>query len=149
MATLDEKLMEDLKGAMRAHDERRVSAIRMVRNAIKNAEIDKRGPLDDVAVAEILAREVRVRREAIEEARKAGRADVVEKEEAGLAIVLQYLPQQLSREEIAAEARKVIGELGARGPTDRGKVMGKLMPLLRGKAEGRLVNEVVSELLSR
>lgn len=150
MSNLIDKLTEDQKTAMRSKDGLRLSAIRMVKSALQNAQIAK-GPsveLNDTDTAEILAREVRQRREAIEEARKAGREEIVQKEEAGLAVVMGYLPQQLSRDEIIEEARKVIGELGARGPSDRGRVMGRMMPAVRGRADGREVSSVVEELLS-
>ena len=149
MSVLTEKLLEDQKAAMRAHDEMRLSAIRMVRNALQNAQIAKQAELSDVEANEVIAREVRQRREAIEEARKAGRPELVQKGEAELAIVLVYLPQQLSKEEITAEARKTIAEVGAKGPSDRGRVMSRLMPALRGKADGRTVSAVVEELLAQ
>ena len=144
---LAERLEEDLREAMRRGDVVRRSVIRMTRNALQNAAIARGAPLDEEALMEILAREVRVRRESIAEFRKGNRADLVEKEEAELAVLMGYLPQQLSREEIAVVAREIIQETGARGPADRGKVMGRLMPRLRGRADGRDVNQVVTELL--
>lgn len=150
MSDLIDKLTEDQKTAMRSKDASRLSAIRMIKSALQNAQIAK-GPdaeLSDADAAEILAREVRQRREAIEEARKAGREEIVQREEAGLAVVMGYLPQQLSRDEIIEEARKVIDELGAHGPSDRGRVMGRVMPAMRGRADGREVSSVVEALLS-
>jgi uncharacterized protein YqeY len=149
MSTLMDRLMEDQKNALRSKDQSRLSVIRMVRSALQNAQIAKQGELTDAEAAEVLAREVRQRRETIEEARKAGRQEMLRKEETELAMVLEYLPKQLSREEITAEARKVIAEVGARGPADRGRVMGKLMPLMRGRADGRDVSAVVEDLLTR
>lgn len=150
MSTLLDRLMEDQKTAMRNRDQPRLSAIRMVRSALQNTQIAK-GPnaeLNDADAAEVLAREVRQRREAIEEARKADRQEIVRKEEIELAVVMEYLPQQLSRDEIVEEARTIIAEVGARSPADRGRVMGRLMPAMRGRADGREVSAVVEELLS-
>jgi uncharacterized protein YqeY len=147
--SLSERLGEDLKTAMRDGDAVRRSAIRLIRAAIKNAEIAQRKTLDDEGVIDILAREVRQRKESITEFEKADRSDLVSKEQSELEIVLNYLPQQMSAEDIAAEARKVIEQMGARGPADKGKVMSVLAPALRGKADGREINEAVTKLLER
>ena len=149
MTTLLERLTEDQKTAMRARDQQRLEAIRMVRSALLNAEKTKGKDLDDTESSEVIAREVRQRREAIEEAHKANRPEIAEHEEAGLAIVMAYLPEQLSRDQILEEAKKAIAELSAKGPGDRGRVMGKLMPAVRGKADGKEVSSVVEELLSQ
>jgi len=145
---LQEKLMADLKGAMKGGDKTRLEVIRLVRARIKNAEIAKQKSLDDPDVLDLIAKEAKQRRESIAEFKKADRQDLLDKEEAELAILLEYLPQQMSREEILTTARQVIEEVGARGPGDKGKVMQKLIPQLKGKAEGRDINEVVTELLS-
>ena len=149
MTTLQERLSDDQKSAMRARNQLRLEAIRMVRSALQNAQKAKGEDLSDTETSEVLAREVRQRREAIEEARKADRPEIAEREEAGLSVVMDYLPEQLSRDDIVEEARKVIADVGARGPGDRGRVMGKLMPAVRGKADGREVSAVVEELLSQ
>ena len=149
MTTLLERLTEDQKTAMRARDQQRLEAIRMVRSALLNAEKAKGEDLSDTESAEVLGREVRQRREAIEEAQKANRPEIAEREKTGLAIVMAYLPEQLSREQILELAKKAITELGAKGPGDRGRVMGKLMPAVRGKADGKEVSSVVEELLSQ
>lgn len=146
--SLKEKLAEDLKEAMRARDETRKSAIRMALAAIKNAEVAAIKEFDDPEVLGVIAKQVKQRRESIEEFRKAGRQDLVEKETAEMRVLESYLPAQMSREEIAVEARKVVEEVGARGPQDKGKVMAAIMPRLAGRAEGRTVNEVVTEILS-
>ncbi len=145
---LQEKLMADLKEAMKGGDKTRLEVIRMVRARIKNAEIAKQKSLDDSDVLDVIAKEAKQRRESITEFKKADRQDLLDKEEAELAILLEYLPQQMSREEVLAAARRVIEEVGARGPGDKGKVMQNLVPQLKGKAEGRDINEVVTELLS-
>ncbi|MBE0481834.1 MAG: GatB/YqeY domain-containing protein [Dehalococcoidia bacterium] len=144
---LQEKLMADLKGAMRSGDKIRLSAIRMLRARIQNAEIAQRRPLENAAVLDLVNKEVRQHRESIEEFKKGNRQDLVEKEEAELAVLLEYLPQQMSHDEIVSAARRAIDEVGAKGPGDKGKVMQKLMPELKGKAEGREINQVVTELL--
>lgn len=146
--TLLEKLTADLKESLRHGDKLRSSVIRLAKAAIHNAEIAKGRSLEEAEVLEVLSREAKQRRESIVEFEKASREDLLSKEKAELSILLEYLPQQLSREEIVAAARQVIQEVGARDLRDKGRVMGKLMPQLRGKAEGRVVSEVVDELLA-
>ena len=148
MTSIKERLMQDLKEAMRAGDRVKVSVIRFLRNAINYEETSRGTTLDDAGVAEVVARQVRQRRESIEAFRKGGREDLARKEEAELQVLLQYLPEQLSREEIERMAREVIREVGAQTPRDMGKVMGVLMPRVRGRAEGRVVSEIVRELLA-
>ncbi len=149
---LREQLMEDLKEAMRRQDEARKRAIRSVIAAIKQAETEldaggTRVSLDDGGILALIGKQVKQRQESIVEYRKGKREDLVAEEEAELAVLQAYLPQQLSRAEIEAEARQVIAEVGARGPREIGAVMKPLMARLRGRADGKLVNEVVSELL--
>jgi uncharacterized protein YqeY len=146
--TLQEKIATDLIQAQKRGDKARVSALRLVRAGVKNAEIAKRASLDDAGVIDIISREVRQHRESIAEFTKGKRQDLVDKEEAELAALLEYLPRQISREEISEAARKVIEQVEARGPGDKGKVMSQLMPQLKGKADGREVGDVVSELLA-
>ena len=151
MPNLVEQLESDMKQAMRDRDRSRLSAIRMMRSALQNAAIAK-GPntaLDDAEASDVLAREARQRKESIDEFRKAGREDGLADQETELAVVMSYLPERLSKEEITQEARKIIDDLGARSMSDRGRVMGALMPVLRGKADGRDVSEVVQQLLSQ
>lgn len=147
--TLHERLAADMKEAMKSGNKVRLSALRMAKAAIVNAEIakGKDAVLTDAEVLEVLSREVKRRRESIAEFKKANRPDAVAREEADLAVLMEYLPQPMSREEITALARKVIQEVGAQGPKDKGKVMGKLMAQLKGKAEGQVINEIVSKLL--
>ncbi len=146
---LKDQLNNDLKEAMRGGDVPRRETIRMALAALHNAEIQAGHELDESGVQEVLGRQVKQRRESAEEFRKGGRPDLVEKEEGEAAILQAYLPEQMSREEVQAEASKVIQETGAKGPADKGKVMGTIMGRLRGRAEGRLINEVVTELLSK
>ncbi|MBI4330252.1 MAG: GatB/YqeY domain-containing protein [Chloroflexi bacterium] len=141
------KLREDLKAALRRGDKPRLAALRAVISAVTYAEKDKGKSQQTEDILLLVAREARQRKESIEAFAKAGRQDLVDKEKAELAVLTEYLPQQLTRGEITALAQKVIAETGARGPGDKGKVMGKLMPQVKGKAEGQVVNEVVSGLL--
>ena len=146
-ADLKQKLTDDLKQAMRAGDKVRRSVIRLVMAAIKNAEIARHAALDDTDILGIIAKEVRQRQESIEAFRQGNRQDLVAQEEAELAVLKEYLPRQMTREEIIAAARQVIEEVGAQGPGDKGKVMPKLIAQLKGKADGREINAIVTELL--
>ncbi len=143
-----QKLRDDLKQALRSRDSLRVSALRLVLADINNAEIAKGAPLDDVGILSVVAKRAKQHRESIDAFSKGNRSDLVAKEEAELAVLREYLPEPISREEIIVAARQVIEEIGARGPGDKGKVMSKLMVQLKGKAEGREVSDVVSELLA-
>jgi uncharacterized protein YqeY len=145
---LKDKLTEDLKQAMRQRDELGRSTLRLVMAAIKNAEIEKRRELEEGELLAIIAKEVKQRRESIAEFERGGRQDLVDREKAELQILLAYLPEQLSREEIAAQARQIIEEVGATSPAQMGQVMHQLMPLMQGKADGKLVSQVVKELLA-
>jgi uncharacterized protein YqeY len=144
---LKQKLTDDLKQAMRDRDKVKLSVIRLVMAAIKNAEIARQTTLDDGDILGIIAKEARQRRESVEAFRQGNRQDLVVQEEAELTLLQGYLPQQISREEIMTEARRVIEEVGAQGPGDKGKVMPKLIAQLKGKADGREINAVVTELL--
>ena len=146
--SLKAQLTSDLKDAMRERDDRRRDVLRFTLAALQNAEIATREELDEPAAMAVLAKEAKQRRDSIEEFRKADRQDLVTKEEAELAVLSPYLPEQLSREEIAQAAREAIQEAGASGPQEMGKVMAVLMPRLRGRADGRQVSEVVQELLA-
>ncbi len=146
---LQERLMEDLKDAMRRGDETRRSVIRMVRAAIKNAEVERGRPLGDDEVLRVIEKEVKQRRDAIVEFTRGNRPDLVAREQAEIEVLLSYLPEQMSREEIEQVARRVIAQVGARGPTDVGKVMPKVMAEVRGRADGRIVSQIVQELLSK
>lgn len=150
---LRQQLMEDLKEAMRQQDALRKSTIRSVLAAMKKAETEldssgERVRLTDDGILALIAKQGKQRQESMTEYRKAGREDLAVEEEAELAILQAYLPQQLTREQIEAEAREVIEEVGASSPRDMGKVMKPLMARLRGRADGKLVNEVVRELLA-
>ncbi|MDA8441258.1 MAG: GatB/YqeY domain-containing protein [Peptococcaceae bacterium] len=147
--SLKERLTEDMKTAMKAREEgkQRLSVIRMVRAAIKNAEIDKKSEFGDTEVIEVLAREVKMRRDAALEFAKGNRPDTVEALQQEIAILLEYLPQQLNEAEVRQLASEVIAQVGAQGPKDLGKVMGAITPKTKGRVDGKLVNQIVRELL--
>ena len=145
---LTDQLQGDLHQAMRARDAIRVSVIRLLRSGIGYQEKETQKPLNDAEVLEIISRQVRQRRESIEMYQKGQRQDLVDKETAELAILQEYLPAQLSEEELSELVRQVITEVGATGANDKGRVMGRMMPQVRGKAEGGAVNQVVTKLLA-
>jgi len=145
---LKQKLTDDLKQAMRDGDKVRRSAIRLAIAAIKNTEIARQTALEDTDILGVITKEVRQRKESIEAFKQGGRQELVAQEEAEMAVLEQYLPQQMTRDEIMAEARRVIDEVGAEGIRDKGKVMPQLIAKLKGKADGREINEVVTELLT-
>lgn len=144
---IKKKLTDDLKQAMRDGDTVKRSVIRLVMAAIKNAEIARRSTLNDGDVLALIAKEVKRHHESIEAFKKGNREDLIVKEEAELAVLSEYLPRQLTKEEIIDEARSVILEVGAQNIRDKGKVMPKLINKLSGQAEGREINAVVTELL--
>jgi len=146
--SLKDKLTEDLKQAMRQGDEQRKSTLRLVIAAIKNAEIEKRRELEEGELLASIAKEAKQRHESIAQFERGGRQDLVDREKAELQVLLAYLPEQLSREEIEAQARQIIEEVGATSPAQMGQVMRRLMPLMKGRADGHLVNQVVKELLA-
>ena len=146
-SNLAKRLNEDLKQAMRGGDTVKRSVIRLVLAAVQNAEIARQADLEDGDVLGIIAKEARQREESIEAFKQGNRQDLVAQEEAELAILQDYLPQQMTRDEVIAEAKKVIAEVGAQGPSDKGKVMPRLIAQLKGRADGREINAVVTELL--
>ena len=147
-AVLKQKLTDDLKQAMKSGDNTKRSVLRLLMAAIGNAEIARRAALEDADILGIIAKEVRQHNESIEAFKQGNRQDLVAQEEVELAILQGYLPQQITREEIVAAARRIIEEIGAQGPGDKGKVMPKIIAQLKGKADGREINAVVTELLA-
>ncbi|MGD0844181.1 MAG: GatB/YqeY domain-containing protein [Geobacteraceae bacterium] len=146
--SLRERLTDEMKGAMKARDDLRLSAIRMIRSAIKNREIDIRHELDDREICEVIASLVKQRRESIRLFGQAGRRDLEEKEEKELSILLGFLPPQLERTELEELVARVIAECGAQGSKEMGKVMKALAPHVAGRADGKVVSEVVREKLA-
>ncbi|MFN8451716.1 MAG: GatB/YqeY domain-containing protein [Anaerolineae bacterium] len=142
------KMQDVLKQAMINRDTMRRDVLRMTLSAFKQVEIDEQRDLSAEDVVSILQREIKKRRDSIDEAHKAGREDVVSQEEAELQVIEAFLPRQMTRDEIAALARDAIRDTGAASPKEMGKVMSALMPKVKGQADGKLVNEVVRELLN-
>ncbi len=151
--SLKEKLTEDLKAAMRARDEARLRTIRALRAALMEREIAERkggeATLTPEQELEVLQKEAKRRREAIEQFRAAGREDLVQKETEELNIIEEYLPRQLSDDEIRSVLEEIIEAVGARSVRDMGRVMQEAMARMRGQAEGRRVSELARELLSQ
>lgn len=145
--SLKETLQNDRIAAMRAKDTAKRNAIGLLLAAVKQEEVDKQTTLDDKAVIAVLQKQAKQRRESIADYEKAGRAEMAAGEQAELTIIETYLPQQMGREEIAAIASEIIAESGVSDMKGMGQIMGQLMPKLKGQADGRLVNEVVRELL--
>jgi uncharacterized protein YqeY len=146
--TLSQRLQRDLQQAIRDKDGNRKSAIRLVRAAILNEQIAKQRELADEDILEIIRKEIKQHRESLSEFEKGQRADLVTEEQEQLAVLLSYLPPQMSRSEIVGAAQQAIAEVQPSGPEQLGQVMRILMPRVRGKADGKTVNEVVKELLS-
>ena len=144
---LKEQLAEDMKAAMRSGDTLRRDTVRMARNAIEYAEKAKGQPLNHSEELVALQQQAKQRKDSIEAYHAVGRAGAEAQEAAELAIIEQYLPSQMSRDEIEAVARDIIEKVGATGPGDKGKVMGPLMQQIKGQADGGLINATVTELL--
>ncbi len=143
------QLNEAMKQAMRANDDVARRTTRMALAAVKQTEVDKQTTLDDTAVIGLLQKEIKNRREALEEAKKANRSDLVADNEAEIAVLERFLPKAMSREELQALAQAAIAETGASSQTDMGKVMKALMPRVAGRAPGDQVSAVVKELLTK
>lgn len=144
---LSQRLSEDMKQAMKSQDKFKLSTIRMVRSAIKNVEIDKGRTLYDDEGLEILSREIKQRKDVLHEFVKAGRSDLADNVRAEIELLTSYLPTQFSEEEIKAIVKETIQETGAVSKTDMGRVMGILMPKVKGRADGKLVNTIVQQYL--
>jgi len=145
---LKEQLDQDLKTAMREKAQLRLETIRMLKSAIKYREIELMKPLDDAGIQAVISSEVKRRRDAIEQYRAGNRPELAEKEEAEIAVLQGYLPQQLSADELRAKVDAAVAAVGAQGMKDMGKVMKALMPEVQGRAEGSAVSEMVKARLS-
>jgi len=145
--SLSERLNDDMKTAMRNQDKFRLSVIRMVRSSIKNVEIDQRRTLTDNEVLEILGRELKQRKDSLQDFEKAGRDDLAVTVKAEITIIAEYMPEQLGEEEVVEIVQQTIQEIGASTKADIGKVMAALMPKVKGRADGKLVNQTVQRLL--
>jgi uncharacterized protein YqeY len=146
-ASLKEKLKEDLKQALRNGDTVKRNTIRLMLSAINNAEIAKQANLTDADIFGVIAKEIRQRQESIEAFKLGNRSDLVTSESAEMVVLQSYMPAQMSHDEIVNVAKRIITEVGAHGPNDKGKVMPKIIAELKGKADGREINTVVTELL--
>jgi hypothetical protein len=146
--SLKDKLMQDLKTAMKEKNKIKKSVITMIRAAIKQYEVDNRTEINDDGVIEIIAKQLKQKKDAIEEFKKGDRQDLVDETEKEIEILLEYLPKQLSEDEIRVIVKETIEKHNASSPKDMGKVMGALMPKMKGKADGKLVSKIVKELLS-
>lgn len=146
--TLKERITEDMKAAMRAKDSARLGAIRLLQAAIKQKEVDERVTLDDAAVAAIVDKLAKQRKDSIAAFTQAGRQDLADKETAELAVLQAYLPARLSAEEVAAAVKALVAEVGASGPADMGKVMGAAKARLAGKADMAAVSAAVKATLA-
>ena len=145
--TIKTQLNESMKDAMKSGDEVRKRTVRMVLAAVKQVEVDKRAELDDMAVMNLIQKEMKNRRESLEEARKANRADLVEANEAEMKVLEAFLPKAMPAEELRALVQNAIDETGASTPADMGKVMKSVMPKVAGRAPNDVVSATVRELL--
>ena len=145
---LKERLDQDLKAAMREKAQLKLDTIRMLKSAIKYREIELMKPLDDAGVLAVIGSEVKRRRDSVEQYRAGNRAELAEKEEREIAILQAYLPQQLSADELRAKVDEAVAKVGAQGPKDMGAVMKALLPEVQGRAEGKVVSDMVKARLS-
>lgn len=146
--SLKEKMRQDMAVAMRDGNTDKRDTLRMLLAAVQQIEVDEQTTLDDAGVQSVLTKQAKQRRESITDYEAAGRAEMAAQEKLELTIIELYLPQMLSKEEVRALAEPIVAELGITDMKGMGQVMGKLMPLVKGQADGRLVNEVVRELLT-
>jgi uncharacterized protein len=146
--TLKEQLVDAMKQAMKAHDNVRLSAVRMIRSSIQNREIEQKCELDDQGIREVISTLVKQRRDSIRLYQEGNRQDLVEKEEAELMVLIGFLPAQLDAEEISGLVAHVITETGAASIKDLGRVMKTLTPMTAGRADGKMVSDIVRQQLS-
>ncbi|HET7752937.1 MAG TPA: GatB/YqeY domain-containing protein [Anaeromyxobacteraceae bacterium] len=145
---LKDRIDADLKSAMKDKDAARLSVVRMLKSAIKYREIELMKPLDDAGIEGVVASEIKRRRDSVEQYRAGNREDLASKEEAEIGVLQGYLPQQLSAAEVAAKVDAAIEKAGAKGPKDMGAVMKLLMPEVQGRADGKVVSELVKQKLA-
>ena len=147
--SLKDQLTDDMKSAMKAHEKLKLSVIRMVRGEVRQAEIDGKKELGDDDVIAVISKEVKSRRESIEEFKKGNRDDLVKQTEDEISYLLKYLPEQLSEDKVKELVADAVAKTGASTPKDMGKVMGMLMPQVKGRADGKMVNQLVREALNK
>lgn len=146
--SIKKKIENEMILAAKAKDKLKLSALRMIKTALHNREIDLKRDLNDTEMLQLLSSLVKQRNDSIDQFKKGGRTDLVEKESAELAIIQGFMPEQMSEEDVEAEIVKAVAEVGATGVKDMGKVMKALMPKITGKADGKLVSELVKKRLS-
>jgi uncharacterized protein len=144
---LQERVDTDVKDALKSGAKDKVSTLRMLNAALKNKQIDKRRPLTEEEIVETVRSLIKQRKDSIEQFAKGGRQDLVDKETAEVAVLEAYLPQPVSREELEAMVRQAIAQTGAQGAKDMGKVMKALIPIVGGRADGKLISELVKNSL--
>ncbi|AGK51680.1 MULTISPECIES: GatB/YqeY domain-containing protein [Burkholderia] len=147
--SLRDQISEDMKAAMRAKESERLATIRLLLAAIKQREVDERVTLDDAGVTAVVDKMIKQRKDSISQFEAAGRTDLVEKEQAEVAVLTAYMPAQLSEAEVAAEVQAAVAQTGAAGPQDMGKVMGVLKGKLAGRADMTAVSALVKAALSK
>ncbi|MCT4594598.1 MAG: GatB/YqeY domain-containing protein [Anaeromicrobium sp.] len=145
--TLKEKLMADLKDAMKSKDKVKKSVITMIRASIKQFEVDNRAEMTEQQILEIMFKQVKQKRDAIVEFTKGNREDLVDEAKAEIEVIMNYLPKQLTEDEIRVLVKEAVEAVGATSPKDMGKLMGALMPKVKGKADGKVVNNIVREFI--
>lgn len=145
--SLKEQLMEDLKTSMKNKDKVRKNVVTMLRSAVKQKEVDERIELNDEGIIDIISKQVKQKRDSIEDFKRGNRDDLVDLTEKELEVLLEYLPEQLSEDELKQIVKQAINELGATSMKDMGKIMGKIMPQTKGKADGSLVNKIAKDYL--
>ena len=146
---LREQIPEDLKNALREKKSLDLMVLRMLQAAIKNREIDNKGELSDEDIVQVVSSEVKKRRDSIEEFKKVGREDAAETEQQEIDVLMNYMPEQLSEEDIASKVAELVSESGAKGIKDLGIAMKVVMPALKGKADGKIINKHVREQLEK
>ena len=145
--SIKDKLRDELTAALKAGEDQRKTTLRMALASIKNAEVEARGEIEEDLVLNLLQKEVKARHETIEGAKQANRPDLISKAEEEISILNEFLPQQLNEDELRILVKEAIDESGASSMTEIGKIMGVLMPKIRGKADGKLANQIVRELM--
>ena len=146
--SLKERLADDLKSAMKNKDVIRKNVVQMTRAAVLQVEKDKRITLDDEGVLEVIAKQMKQRRDSLPDYEKSGRDDLIAELKAEMDVLAEYLPKQLSREELYVIVEEAVKTTGASSMKDMGKIMAAVMPKTKGRADGRLINEIAKELLS-
>lgn len=144
---LKEKIQQDIKDALKSGNSQKRMVLGMVMSAVKNKEIEKHGELTDEDIIAVVSSEIKKRKDSVEQFEKGGRPELAEQEKEEIKVLMEYMPEQMPEEQIREEAKKAIAETGAKDIKEMGKVLGVLMPKLKGRADGQLVSQIVKELL--